>query len=848
MKQRKPARKPAPPRSGGRSAIRNPPGGVPGGVSPRIVLIAAAAGIVAVTLVIYAQTLPVRALDYEDSFYLVRNPYVNVPRPFERLAAVWTEPYFANFHPVTTTTWLLDKALAGPAQPLVVGPFRVMHLVYAVLGAVLVIPLLRRLGIPPIFAGVGAILFAAHPIHTEIVAWLSARKDLIALILVLLAAVSYIDARASRTPAEWRRRHLWTTLLALGAVLAKPTAVVLPVLFVAFELCAGVARGGSERLRIPLRRSVALGLLIGAIGGVLFLLFREVLLRQPAQGVWLALVPIALAGLAWVTPVRSHDLEDLQSGAEPALGLLAVPYVAYAAVAAASSAWTFWAQSAVGAIKGGLTLLPTLNLTFDAMLAYTGKAFVPAFMSATYIWNEYPAWSLAGSLGLLLVAALVAAAIRLARSEDPTLRAAAFGILWYLIAFIPVSNLVPTSTKMSDRYLFLPSVGVVITVSALASRLAARDRGRRVAVLAALAAATIGYTAWAYDRTTVWCGKTTPWKGAPHPDLSIWASAAATHPDNHSALTSLAMVYLGMDPPEAERALEYLKPALVLAEAQQSKIAGGKRLDISPLYQGLGNAYLELARSKLKDSPDPRAEAVAQAVHYLEEAARMPIGFAPSDARLYWRLAEAREEAAQVADRRSRTAPPEERPALEARRDELRRASVASLEQARGTLTAAGVSTDDVDFRGILLAPGTMLFERASAANPGDRAAHYRSALEAYESARRMLPDDPRPVFYQGLCYERLFGLTAAEERQALFASAEAAYRKALTLRVRTPEYNPHLPERALASLYNSAGRMAEALEFLKQVRRADPEYSRTSGVDRDIQTLEAALGSASHP
>jgi len=51
----------------------------------------------------------------------------------------------------------------------------------------------------------------------------------------------------------------------------------------------------------------------------------------------------------------------------------------------------------VGAIKGGLTLLPTLNLTFDAMLAYAGKALVPAYMSASYTWNEYPLCQLEGT-------------------------------------------------------------------------------------------------------------------------------------------------------------------------------------------------------------------------------------------------------------------------------------------------------------------------------------------------------------------------------------------------------------------------------------------------------------------
>ena len=55
--------------------------------------------IVLCTLIIYAQTARVPTIDYEDSYYLLDNPYVNVTAAFSRLGAVWSEPYFANFHP-----------------------------------------------------------------------------------------------------------------------------------------------------------------------------------------------------------------------------------------------------------------------------------------------------------------------------------------------------------------------------------------------------------------------------------------------------------------------------------------------------------------------------------------------------------------------------------------------------------------------------------------------------------------------------------------------------------------------------------------------------------------------------
>lgn len=113
--------------------------------------------------IIYWQTVIVPPIDYEDPFYLTNSPYVHVTSAFSRLGAVWNEPYFANFHPVTTMTWLIDRALADKGKPFDGLPFRVTQLLYAVIGASLLIPFYRRLGIPAVLAGLGACVYAVHP-------------------------------------------------------------------------------------------------------------------------------------------------------------------------------------------------------------------------------------------------------------------------------------------------------------------------------------------------------------------------------------------------------------------------------------------------------------------------------------------------------------------------------------------------------------------------------------------------------------------------------------------------------------------------------------------------------------
>ena len=515
------------------------------------------------TLIIYGQTVRVPPIDYEDPFYLVHSPYVDLPAAFSSLRAVWAEPYFANFHPVTTTTWLLDRALADKSQPFDGFPFRVTHLLYAVIAASLLTPLYRRLGIPSVLAVLGALVFAVHPIHTEVVAWLSARKDLISLLFIILSFLAWLWARAATTPNQWRARHTIAILLVLLAVLSKPIAVIVPALLVAYEFCSGPHAGilrwrwASRNDHPILTRTLALTAIFVVTASVSGVVFRSLLFRDTAHGGWLILVPIALLLPMLALPPSVPELEAFRDGSA-GMRVLGPPLIVLSVVSGAGSAWTFWAQSQVGAIKGGLTLLPTLNLTLEAMLAYAWKTLVPAYMSASYTWSEYPYVSLKGILGAALVCAAVWIAMRLAGAWDRNRRLIAFGIFWFLIALVPVSNLVPTSTKMADRYLFVPTVGAILALLALATALLPNVRRKQIGLCAAVVLVVTVYTVWSHNRTEVWCGKTTLWKGRQQPDLSLWTSAVETNSEDTLALTNLSLALLRLDPPQAEPALVHL--------------------------------------------------------------------------------------------------------------------------------------------------------------------------------------------------------------------------------------------------------------------------------------------------
>jgi tetratricopeptide (TPR) repeat protein len=819
----------------------------------RFLVIAGFVAIAVCTILIYGQTVSVPALEYEDSFYLVHSPYIQMNNPWDRLPAIWTEPYFANFHPVTTTSWLLDRALANKDKAFDAIPFRLANLGYAVMGAALLLLLYRRLGIPKILAVLGALIWAAHPVHTEVIAWLSARKDLISLLFIVLSLLSWIWARTASTPNQWRVRHATTILLVLLAVLSKPIAVILPALFIAYEFCSaphpgvGSWRWAESHNLPPLTRALALTGILITLGGGSAVVFKHLLTMDQMHGGWLIVLVIIVSAVLLMAAPSELELATFCQGRSIGTRVLAPAFLGTCIVFGAGCAWTFWAQNQVGAIKGGLPVLSTLNLTFDAMLSYLGKTLVPIRMSVSYNWSEYPYFSLRGAIGAVLILGAAWLAMGLGGAKDRRYRLAAFGIFWYLIALIPVSNLVPTSTKMADRYLFVPTAGAILALLALAS-IYASSRTKQAVVLSALLVVVCVYAFWAQSHTTIWCGATTSWNGSPQPDLSLWSAAVETNPGDTHALTSRALAYLHLIPPQADKALLDLNRALQLSEATQHKIAGDRQLILSPLYEALGDAYFTKAAQLSAAAPDADAwqdkkEAYHASLRYFELAANHPSGFASADARVLNRLAEGSAGLAVMDAQEYHSASLKQARLLD-ERDDLRNKSEEYLRLARQKLVAGNVSPADSNYRMVILDEGNLIFNREMGTlSDQEKASYYNQALTHYQEAASLFPDDPRPWLYEGLCHERLTAIaSSAVDKQLHFEHGQTALRTALTLHSAPADYSPALAYQAMASLYAHVNDFRSALDSLQKAWQADPANPDAPHLQAEIQSIEQYL------
>ena len=308
-----------------------------------------------------------------------------------------------RYRPLTLAMFALEQQVAD-------GPLlhHLLNMSYYVLLVLLVFGFVRELvhGRPlPWWVPLAvAALFAAHPLHTEAVANIKGRDEIIALLGSVGAA--WLVLRAARKQA-------FTGAVA-GAVcfgmacLAKENAItfaaVIPVLLFA-------VRGGAFRYAIPT-----------LVAAAAFLLLRGSI-------------------IGW-------------SLGEPSLELMNNPFLRLE-----NGAWV---------PLGFFERLPTVLHT---LLVYLRLFFVPTGLVHDYYpaaiplrgWGDWTVW-----VSLVVHGGLLGWASLHLRSRHMLV---AVGVMMYLLTLSVVSNLVfPVGTLMSERFLFMPSLGGVLAVVGLLAK------------------------------------------------------------------------------------------------------------------------------------------------------------------------------------------------------------------------------------------------------------------------------------------------------------------------------------------------------------------------------------------
>jgi Flp pilus assembly protein TadD len=231
-----------------------------------------------------------------------------------------------------------------------------------------------------------------------------------------------------------------------------------------FGIFLAVARPGG-------RRSEAL---LAAMGGtfLLALLSKEQAMTLPA-----------------LTTVYEHFYRADRSETSPSqklarygvLWLVGVPYVLFRI--------HFFGALAPLENYPQLTLQPIVLSAIALIGQYVGKLLWPVRLCAFYVFHPSQSFfDLRVVVGLLVLLALAALFLVCWRSRDLNVRFLSFGIVWFFALLAPVLNAHWVGVNVfTERYLYLPSVGVAWLVgsgaSKLWSRTAPRPAQRRALVL-----------------------------------------------------------------------------------------------------------------------------------------------------------------------------------------------------------------------------------------------------------------------------------------------------------------------------------------------------------------------------
>lgn len=209
-----------------------------------------------VAVAVYANSTQ-NGLTYDDRTVIVRNQAAWDPTDVRRifLASSWStnvEQTIA-YRPLTTWSFALNYAAHG-AEPL---GYHVVNVLGHAIVSALVVVLAATLGLSAMTAGLAGVLFAVHPIHTEAVANVVGRAEILAAGLALLALIA---RRRGERSAAWSA----VSLLAYGvALLAKEHVIALLVLLPLMDLLVG--DGGSVRAFVRRLRGARLGFYVGLV-------------------------------------------------------------------------------------------------------------------------------------------------------------------------------------------------------------------------------------------------------------------------------------------------------------------------------------------------------------------------------------------------------------------------------------------------------------------------------------------------------------------------------------------------------------------------------------------------------
>jgi len=230
------------------------------------------------------------------------------------------------------------------------------------------------------------------------------------------------------------------------------------------------------------------------------------------------------------------------------------------------------------------TIVPTRSVIFFQKAPYLGGSFSQMLTIQPRIWTfqlleliwpkllsadqtDYSIRFITLSAALAILAVIIIIVVLLCRKNIGF----AAGAIFYCLAILPISNLVPIYRPIADRYLYLPIIGVCLAFGAVICRLKMPIKRLSVAMLTAITAAIcIFFGSFTVQREFVWRNS-----------LSLWQDTVKKNPFSCTGCNNLGFALF--DAGEFKEAIPFFTKASQLEPNNPDPIAG-----LAITYDALG--------------------------------------------------------------------------------------------------------------------------------------------------------------------------------------------------------------------------------------------------------------------
>lgn len=287
----------------------------------------------------------------------------------------------------------------------------------------------------PLFA---ALIFAVHPVHTDSVAYISGRRDILSTLFFFLGFYYFLRYRTNvgDPPSFGRAKWIYMALVILSFILgifSKEMAVTLPLIFFVYDF---FTHFNTRETRLNT------------------LFFKDI-------------------GLALKTV------------------LLKYKYF-YGPIIAAGMAFSFYAVYILNASRRvnwyGDNILLNFLTVGRVWINSIKLLFYPVTLNADYSINAFPISSslfeLRSLLSIAALAAIFYGILRLLLPSNPSSsrkifrvfdspffkKVSAFCAIWFFVTMLPVSHIIPHHELFAEHYLYLPSLGFCLFIALLIER------------------------------------------------------------------------------------------------------------------------------------------------------------------------------------------------------------------------------------------------------------------------------------------------------------------------------------------------------------------------------------------